>query len=406
MHQPLSYADVRLNYDPAAPQQRFRDAGLEAAFEQPSALLPTVPPWPADAVPQPIALSPAPHPTDDLTRFKGYDAVIVTWTAAEAAALATLMTPAHPVSSWYEYRHNIAAYIPLVTGHNAPFNENTEEMARYYHTLALYFPCTIGNAKVLLVKSGLHLAYDGPATPVKKLMAEIAAAVQPKIFITTGTGGGIGSDVLLGDVIAGGIVRFDCTTQFKDEPWAKAAFHASPLSKAAIDAITPGLLSLNASRIPGARAVPKVWNAPGNAIVTTDCFAFDDSTDYYKLQGLGQVCEMGDAMVASALQGISGLTWHAVRNASDPQIANPNNNIKAADEQAAQIYAKYGGLTTAASVITSWAIVHAATKSAPLDLPSDSKPEVQTFKLGRLAPDPVLPHNSEPAVTHHQLKTL
>jgi hypothetical protein len=291
------------------------------------------------------------------------------------------MTPGHPISDWFEYRRDIAAYIPLVTG------DNTPEMARYYHTLALYFPCTIGSAKILLMKSGLHLAYDGPAIPVKKLMAEIAAAVEPRIFITTGTGGAIGADVLLSDVIAGGIVRFDCTGQFKNEEWAHASFDASPFPSGTLDAITPALLSLNASRIPGARPTPKIWNAPADAIVTTDIFAFDDSTDFYKLQGLGQVCEMGDAMVASALQVIPGLTWHAVRNASDPQIPNPNHDIKAADQQAAQIYAKYGGLTSAASVITSWAIVYAASKAALHNRQIGSTHEVQTFKLGRTAPE-------------------
>jgi hypothetical protein len=39
----LSFADVRLNYDPAAPQQRFRDGGLEAAFLSPSEQLPKAP---------------------------------------------------------------------------------------------------------------------------------------------------------------------------------------------------------------------------------------------------------------------------------------------------------------------------------------------------------------------------
>ena len=123
--------------------------------------------------------------------------------------------------------------------------------------------------------------------------------------------------------------------------------------------------------------------------MTTDNFAFDDSTDHYKLEGLGRVCEMGDAMVASALQGIPGLTWHAIRNASDPQIPNPNHDIQAADKQAAQIYAKYGGLTTAASVVTSWAIVYAASKVALHDPPVDSKHEAETYKLGRLAREPV-----------------
>jgi len=118
----LSLSDVRLNYDPSAPQQRFRDAGLEAAFLDPSALLPTIPAWPEGGPPQAVSLTPAPAETDDLTRFKGYDAVVVTWTSAEASALAALMTPSHPVSAWYEYRHGVDAYVPLVTGKMAPFN--------------------------------------------------------------------------------------------------------------------------------------------------------------------------------------------------------------------------------------------------------------------------------------------
>jgi len=56
-------------------------------------------------------------------------------------------------------------------------------MARYYHSLGLYFPCKIGNARVLLIKSGLHLDYDGPATPLHRLMSEIAQAVAPKILV-------------------------------------------------------------------------------------------------------------------------------------------------------------------------------------------------------------------------------
>jgi nucleoside phosphorylase len=356
----LNFADVRLNYDPSQPQQRFRNAGLEAAFLAPADQLPKTIPWPAGAAPVAIPLSPPPADTDDLSRFKGYDAVVVTWTSAEAAALATLLTPNNLPATWYLYRHNIAQYIPLVTGGISPFNDNTPEMARYYHTLALYFPCQIGKAKVLLVKSGLHLAYDGPATPVKKLMTEIAEAVRPKLFITTGTGGGIGSDVLLGDVIIAGSVRFDCKTQFKNEPWHDAVFTPSKLPAGTVAAITPALTQPNASRIPNARSTPKIWSSASDAIVTTDFFAFDDSTNYYKLQGLGQVCDMGDAMVASALQGIPNLSWHAIRNASDPQIPDPENKISQAGDAAAQIYAKYGGLTTAASVIATWAIIHSA----------------------------------------------
>src|ERR1700683_3816559 len=105
----LSFADVRLNYDPAAPQQRFRDAGLEAAFMSPAAQLPTAPSGPEGGAPKVIAVAPAPAETDDLTRFEGYDAVVITWTSAEASALAALMTPSHPISTWYEYPHAVSA---------------------------------------------------------------------------------------------------------------------------------------------------------------------------------------------------------------------------------------------------------------------------------------------------------
>ena len=84
-------------------------------------------------------------------------------------------------------------------------------------------------------------------------------------------------------------------------------------------------------------------------------------------------------MVASALQGIEGLSWYAVRNASDPQIKNPTNNLKQAEQEAAQIYAKYGGLTTAGSVITTWAILRAATATG-----AHLEQEKPGFKLGRL----------------------
>jgi hypothetical protein len=356
----LDIDDIILNFDPASPRRRFHAAGLAAAIVPAAAALPETIPWPQGAVPTPAPLAVAPAETDDLSRFEGYDAVVVTWTAAEASALAALFTPGHPTASWYEYRHGINTYIPLVTGAKAPFNSREADMARYYHSLGLYFPCTIGSARVLLIKSGLHLDYDGPAVPVRKLMTEIAGTVMPKLFITTGTGGGIGADVSLGDVVIAGTVRFDCKTQFRAESWASASYPAATLPSGALAAITPALTTVNARRIPNARTTPQIFSAQSDAVVTTDFFAFDDSTDHYGLQGLGRACDMGDAMAANAMQSFPDIAWYSIRNASDPQIANPSDNMTQANEQAASIYARYGGLTTAASVISTWAVIHTA----------------------------------------------
>jgi nucleoside phosphorylase len=360
MQSNYSVDDLILNYDPEHPQERFRQAGLEAAMKSSTGRLPGPVPWPQGHAPTAAPLAQPPAESDDLSRFRGYDAVVVTWTAAEAAALAALFTPDFLPSRWYEYRHNVADYIPLVTGARAPFNDRAADMARYFHSMGLYMPCTIGGARVLLFKSGLHPAYDGPATPLRKLMIEIAQTVQPKVMITTGTGGAIGADVLLGDVVVAAQTRFDCTKQFKNEPWAQASYQASALPAGALAAITPDLTRVNASRIPGARPEPKIWNTDQQAtVVTTDFFAFDDSTDFYKLQGLGRACDMGDSMVGHAMQDCPGVDWYAVRNASDPQIANPDGDINAANHKAGQIYAEWGAFTTAASAIASWAIIDA-----------------------------------------------
>lgn len=353
--------DLVLNYDPELPQARFHETAARAAGKSATGRLPAPVPWPERRGPRAAPLDPTPTETDALSRFRGYDAVVVTWTAAEAAALAALFTPDYLPSRWYQYRRGVDAYIPLVTGPRAPFNDRRLDMARYYHSLGLYFPCTIGDARVLLFKSGLHLAYDGPHTPVRKLMLEIAQAVKPKMLITTGTGGGIGAEVALGDVVVASLTRFDCTTQFRGQPWATRSFSVPPPPRGALAAITPDLTRANASRIPGARPTPAIWSGgPLDAVVTTDFFGFDDSTDYYRLQGLGRACDMGDAMVADAMQDCPGVAWYAVRNASDPQMPNAANDIDAARHHAAQIYAEWGAFTTAASAIACWAIIDAA----------------------------------------------
>jgi len=381
MAKELSYAeDVRMHYDPEKPHSRFVDKSpqLKKAVESGSTV-PSQVPWPTGAAPKAAPIHPEPSESDSLAKhFKGYDAIVMTYTSAEAAALAALFTPGYPVSIWYEYRYDIEAYIPIVTGENAPFNDDSSYNKRYYHSLGLYFPCTIGKAKVLLVKSGLHLDYD-TASPVKantvipfyKMLTQMLYDVEPKMFITTGTGGGIGSEVMLGDVVLSTHTRFDCTGQFKSEPWAKAIYATSSVPSRALEKITPQLTEVNGAKIAQAkpiagRTVPKIWYSHESNIVTTDVFAFDTSGDYYHLQGLGKACDMGDAMVGQVMQQdqFKKIQWHAIRNASDPQIPNtPPQTIEAADKEAGDIYSTYGAFTTAVSVITTWAVIDAAFNS-------------------------------------------
>jgi hypothetical protein len=71
--------DLRLNYNPEQPQERFKSAGVRAALVANASdrLLSPVH-WPAASKPTPAPLPEAPAETDDLAKFKGYDAVVVT----------------------------------------------------------------------------------------------------------------------------------------------------------------------------------------------------------------------------------------------------------------------------------------------------------------------------------------
>jgi len=363
----LDVADLVLNYDPEQPQARFTGVRPDLLTSSVASRLPRPVPWPAGKQPAPIHLAAAPAPDAPLASIAALahcDAVVVTWTAAEAAALAAIFTPDALPSQWYEYRHNVESYIPLVTGDRAPFKSRQSDMTHYYHSLGLYQPCEVAGKRVLLFKSGLHLDYDGPAIPVRKLMIELACTLKPKLFITTGTGGGIGAETRLGDVVVGSAARFDCQQQFKTASWAGTGpFTTSAVPPRALALMTPSLLSVNAADVVGGRSVPKVWHGAGSDIVTTDFFAFDDSSDTYGLQGKGRACDMGDAMVGSALTdravvaAAPGLRWHAVRNASDPQIPDAGGDVKSAEQTAGQIYLKYGAFTTAASAIATWALI-------------------------------------------------
>jgi hypothetical protein len=232
-------------------------------------------------------------------------------------------------------------------------------MARSHHLLGLYFPCQIGSVKVLVFKSGLHLSGDGPATPVRLLMDEVASTVRPKVFITTGAGAAIGAEVAPGDVIIGGLTRFCCLAQFKNEPWKFATYPTSTVPAKALAAITPALTAVNAARVPQARPVPKIWSMPTDEVVTTDFVGCDDTTNRHTLRGLGRVCETDDAMVGQALQMHPSLKWFAIRNACVPQMANPCQDIAAVDQAAAAMYARYSAITSAASVIACWAVIDA-----------------------------------------------
>jgi len=375
-----------INFDPKAPRGTLFASNTEALLAAQASVRPVPVPWPASSAPQPDAPSTPPSDTDPLPQR---DVLIVTWTAGEARTLGQLMTGDN-FDQWFPYRRNVDAFIPNVTGKHAPFND--PKLARYYHTLGLYYPLRIGTVSALAFKSGLHMAYDGPAVPIVDLWHQILAEVRPRLVITTGTGGGIGADIGLGDVVIASATRFLLTGTLKDKPFANASYPAAPVDSATIKALgTSSLLKPNGDLLETPRIPQFVLpTQQGDTIVSTDTFAFDDSTDACGLQGLGKCCDMGDATLGLALStlGAGAPAWVAIRNASDPQIPNPTGNFAAAKAEAERIYSTYQLVTTAGSVVATWATVLS-------QFPAHALSETMLAEPAALAPVPPPPETAE-----------
>ena len=311
-------------------------------------------PWPKGKEPTPTPLHSTPSPNDALPEC---DYLVVTWTAEEAKCLADTLTPGFPSkTAWYDYTHNFESeYVPIIR-RGAPSVQDS-------HRLGSYFPTVIAGKRVLCFKSELHMSQDGPKLPIAKLWAQMISEVKPKLVITTGTSGGIGPAIELGDVVVAPSVRFDCTTKFKNARFHSSTYSCSKLKTGSF-AAAQQLFKANLAHLPPAGRAPKIFAQPvagvkDTEIVTTDFFAFDDTSDTFGLSGLGLAVEMGDAVLGMVIEqtGPKAPKWAAVRNASDPQINSAGLTKKEAATKAAQIYERFGYWTTISSAITCWALV-------------------------------------------------
>ena len=306
-------------------------------------------------IPWPSRLAPTPVDEAATATLPAADVLVVTYTAAEARALADVLTPGVESTSWRHYSYHWSEYEPLL-GERAP--------ARQSKRLGSWHVTQIGDTRVCCLKSELHPATDGPDLPIVKLWPQMIAEVAPRLVITTGTAGGVGSGTQLGDVAVARAVQWDCQDQFKSEAWAHTAYPTAPLSAATQGALrsTAPLMAANAGRIPAEylNRPAQVWTS--ETTVTTDFFAIGDTTDHYGLLQAAPDCravEMDDAALGLALGGLSDPPpWISIRNASDPVMPG-DEPIEEQTTQASALYEKYGYFTTVDSAIACWAAVTA-----------------------------------------------
>jgi purine-nucleoside phosphorylase len=307
-------------------------------------------PWPTGLAPKtgpkPKGMGKGPLPKADV--------LLVTWTVDEGHALSRVLTPGKDSRNDYvPYTHNFTK-IAKKMRKGCP--------ALQAKRLGAFWTTTIGKKSVVVFKSDSHMSQDGPQLPNIDVWRQLIREVRPKLVITTGTAGGIGKQFEVGDVIVSPIVRFDCTAKFKNQPFAQAHF-SSVAAKSTQFAQAKTLFKANSAQLPKANTrQPKIVKvAPSDlksCVLTTDFFGFDTSDNHFKLQGLGDVSEMGDAilgLVASEM-GASAPRYLAIRNVSDPQI-KAEGTIRQQAQVAASIYKGFGRWSSVCSAITCWASI-------------------------------------------------
>lgn len=280
------------------------------------------------------------------------DILVITYTYAEGQALADVLSPGFPSENWTYYTNEYKLY-------ESSFTDRSP--ARSSKRLGSYAVITIGSLRILLFKSELHPATDGPTLPMSKLWIQLLNESGAKFAITTGTAGGIGPETSLGDVLVTNSIHWDATGEFKDAKFAHERYVGPEWTPGRhLNSVTD-LLGVNASHLrPVAKRNPIVRTS--GDVITCDAFLFDDAEDTYGLRTYDPsawVEEMDDGALPVALaspDAPSDIKYLSIRNASDPQIPQMKS-VEVEKQAAAKIYKQYGYWTTTCSAIAVWAVI-------------------------------------------------
>lgn len=298
-------------------------------------------PFPAETAPKWLGESPAEMPQCDI--------VVSTFTRAEGEALAKVFTPGHSLSAWTPWTLNYDKFEPEFTDRSP---------AREAKCLGQWAVAEVDGKSILLFRNEAHLATDSKALPLRGIWRQLVETVTPKLWIDTGTAGGIGSSIVEGDCIVGGLLRFDCQKTFKDEPWAKEWFPCTYDTSGIDFSVAEGLMKANAGLLrPEATRDPVVVRGD---VLTTDAFLFDDVSDRFGLRTYdpaARAVEMDAAVIGLVAQdlGVAMPTYTSLRSASDPQMNGAN--IAAEEKESSAIYERYGYAAQVATLCAVWQII-------------------------------------------------
>ena len=203
--------------------------------------------------------------------------LVITWTVAEAMALADVLTPGHPSGSWTAYTKNFGMYVHMLTG-RSPARESQRLGSAQYTRIASRTVCCL--------KSELHPATDGIELPTGAMVSQAWPIRGPAWSSPPARRAVPGTENVLGDVNVATAIHADFTTKLKGHPWSQQMWGTAALVDGQREllggAVLPGLLAANGGKLPASYA-PRPPVAWFGHVVSTDFFAYADETDHYGL---------------------------------------------------------------------------------------------------------------------------
>ena len=350
----------------------------------------------------PTGLKPTPGTFSGLTPGKTVttalsqpcDVLVLLYTEYEIMALLDVFTgnsawDESRQKTWYGYGHNYSTFKPMI--------EDGDD-ATDAGIMGFLFPMKIGNVNVVLYKSELHPKGNGPKVPFIPVIKQLAGELAPKLVISTGTAGAIGSHIQCGDVAITDAARFHLQktysgplaqlntlsknqTQLKSSPTINdqyIKYAAQNFTKLSLPGLKQCFQKIGNSPqykpfLKENTAAPSIYVTNINPapapqpmdIVSADFLTVDDSTNNEKLQSEGIMNDTDDAFAFFALSELPAakqLKWLSVRNASEPQVVDPNlssqpNPVKALSSLAGAVYGVYQYCTTLNSAFACWGVI-------------------------------------------------
>lgn len=335
------------------------------------------------------------NPNKDPKKFP-IDMIIMTWTSAEWAAFAQVMTgrtdempyggysPDGPYwkDDWVSYYNY---WDDNVLSAGSPSIKNTA----WGSCCVVKFPQN--GKQALLFKSDMHISTDGPTIPLQNMVQQLINEFDPKLVLTIGTAGGTNTSDNLGsaNITNGGHCKlsgefsglnlwFNNTTFQSD--WTPKTTYLSkaqddlsktvPVTQDWIQSIydakkdelmdnctgKPYPLSSVQNANIGPDNIPVKLNNVANEkmVLTTNSYVVattDGSYDDYAAM------EMDDAVIGMVCNA-NKIDFGVVRNISDP-VQNEGLNQTAAGNWGSAIYSAFGFYTSYNGALAAWAIAAA-----------------------------------------------